>query len=80
MLTSEALSVQAQFEWLTAGGVPVDAASACVAGFYSTFQHASAKSSSGFQHLVDEQTPGGINEKVEYAGFAFRLKLTITGH
>ena len=36
----------------------------CVAAYHSTFHAASSQPGADFQALIDEQTPGGMNEQV----------------
>merc|ERR1712226_1748350 len=52
-------------EWLKDEGVEEGMASKTVGSYFSTFAHASlAAGPNGFEHLVAEQTPGGMNESV----------------
>eukprot|EP00746_Dinoflagellata_sp_MGD_P161630 gnl/MRDRNA2_/MRDRNA2_88848_c0_seq1.p1 gnl/MRDRNA2_/MRDRNA2_88848_c0~~gnl/MRDRNA2_/MRDRNA2_88848_c0_seq1.p1 ORF type:complete len:349 (+),score=63.07 gnl/MRDRNA2_/MRDRNA2_88848_c0_seq1:43-1089(+) len=51
-------------QWLVDKGVDSTTASKAVSSYFSTFHHASAPSEVGFEHLVAEQTPGGVNQQV----------------
>jgi len=52
-------------EWLVGGGVGKDQAGAWVGAVFKTIAADSAEASGEtFRHLVDEQTPGGLNEMV----------------
>ena len=39
-------------------------ATSAVSAYFNTFNYASMKATDGFDHLVQEQTPGGMNEGV----------------
>eukprot|EP00750_Incisomonas_marina_P021491 INCI4461.1.p1 GENE.INCI4461.1~~INCI4461.1.p1 ORF type:complete len:312 (-),score=66.62 INCI4461.1:149-1084(-) len=73
--------LRAAHEWLVAQGVDPVAASEAVGSYFNTFNHASKESKEGFQHLVAEQTPGGMNEKniafLEDQGSYAALKATL---
>ena len=57
--------LRACHEWLAAKGIEPELASTAVGSYFATFSHASlAAGGAGFQALVDEQTPGGMNESV----------------
>jgi len=51
-------------QWLESKGVDSAAASRAVGSYFSTYHHASQHSEVGFDHLVAEQTPGGVNQQV----------------
>lgn len=51
-------------QWLISKGVDSAAASRAVGSYFSTYHHASQHSEIGFDHLVAEQTPGGVNQQV----------------
>ena len=55
-------------EWLCEKGVDTDVATSAVSSYFDTFNFASMQAAtsklSGFDHLVAEQTPGGMNEGV----------------
>ena len=52
-------------QWLVAQGVDRAVAAQYVGGIYHTVTHdASAAEADTFDHLVAEQTPGGLNEQV----------------
>lgn len=52
-------------EWLIEQGIEPATASSAVGGYFNTFNHDSlAAGPRGFDHLVAEQTPGGMNEGV----------------
>ena len=51
-------TLETAHQWLVSQGVDATAASTAVGSYYATFNHASKDSTAGFQHLVDEQTPG----------------------
>ena len=59
---------QVRYEWLLKQGINPSAATAAVGAYFNTFNDASMRAlesgHTGFQHLVDEQTPGGMNEFV----------------
>jgi pyrroline-5-carboxylate reductase len=55
---------RAYHQWLVSKGVAADKATVLVAQMFRTFNHASLMSNSGFDALVAEQTPGGVNESV----------------
>jgi pyrroline-5-carboxylate reductase len=56
--------LRACHEWLQTNGIDSATASSAVGAFFDTFNAASQDSSVGFDHLVAEQTPGGMNEQV----------------
>jgi len=56
--------LRACHEWLVSKGVDSTAASKAVGSYFSTYHHASQHSVVGFDHLVAEQTPGGVNQQV----------------
>eukprot|EP00746_Dinoflagellata_sp_MGD_P085378 gnl/MRDRNA2_/MRDRNA2_33799_c0_seq1.p1 gnl/MRDRNA2_/MRDRNA2_33799_c0~~gnl/MRDRNA2_/MRDRNA2_33799_c0_seq1.p1 ORF type:complete len:301 (-),score=64.84 gnl/MRDRNA2_/MRDRNA2_33799_c0_seq1:14-814(-) len=56
--------LRACHQWLIDKGVDSATASKAVASYFSTFHHASQNSEVGFDHLVAEQTPGGVNQQV----------------
>merc|ERR1719265_303897 len=51
-------------QWLISKGVDSTTASKAVGSYFSTYHHASQDSEIGFDHLVAEQTPGGVNQQV----------------
>jgi pyrroline-5-carboxylate reductase len=51
-------------QWLVSKGVDAADASRAVGSYFSTYHHASQHSEIGFDHLVAEQTPGGVNQQV----------------
>jgi pyrroline-5-carboxylate reductase len=56
-------------EWLCDRGIDSDVATSAVSAYFDTFNYASlqaaeSKEVKGFDHLVAEQTPGGMNEGV----------------
>ena len=51
-------------QWLCTNGIDSATASGAIGSFFATFNAASEHSTTGFDHLVEEQTPGGMNEQV----------------
>jgi pyrroline-5-carboxylate reductase len=57
--------LRATHQWLTANGIGDSTASAAIGSYFATFHAASERACpAGFDHLVAEQTPGGMNEQV----------------
>ena len=59
--------LRAVHQWLVAQGIESATASTAVGSYFATFSHASeldGPKGAGFDHLVAEQTPGGMNEQV----------------
>jgi pyrroline-5-carboxylate reductase len=51
-------------QWLVTNGIDAGTASTAVGSYFATFNAASEHAPAGFDHLVAEQTPGGMNEQV----------------
>jgi len=56
--------LRACHQWLEGKGIDSATASKAVGSYFSTYHHASQDSDIGFDHLVAEQTPGGVNQQV----------------
>jgi pyrroline-5-carboxylate reductase len=56
--------LRACHQWLISKDIDSATASKAVSSYFSTYHHASQDSDIGFDHLVAEQTPGGVNQQV----------------
>jgi pyrroline-5-carboxylate reductase len=56
--------LRACHQWLIGKGIDSATASKAVGSYFSTYHHAAQGSEVGFDHLVAEQTPGGVNQQV----------------
>jgi len=56
--------LRACHQWLVSKGIESATASKAVGSYFSTYHHAAKDSEVGFDHLVAEQTPGGVNQQV----------------